>query len=183
MDLDNQFYAKFVALKQRKAGLKTLIAIGGWNDSMSPKYSQMVSDPNKINTFVNSVLAFLQRYGFDGLDLDWEYPATAADKAGLTQLLAALRSAFAPYGYLLTLAVNVGQPTIDAGNDRFIYILYVCMYVCMYYIICIYIYINKYIYISIYYKYTYILCIYVYIFIHSYIYYTLKIVDSKKFES
>jgi hypothetical protein len=121
MDIDNQFYAKFNALKQRKAGLKTLIAIGGWNDSMSPKYSQLVSDPNKIKTFVNSVLTFLQRYGFDGLDVDWEYPATAADKAGLTQLLAALRSAFAPYGYLLALAVNVGQPTIDAGKNQFIY--------------------------------------------------------------
>lgn len=35
----------------------------------------MVSDPAKRATFTNSVIAFLQRYNFDGLDFDWEYPA------------------------------------------------------------------------------------------------------------
>ena len=35
----------------------------------------MVSDPAKRAVFVNYVVAFLQKYDFDGLDFDWEYPA------------------------------------------------------------------------------------------------------------
>lgn len=35
----------------------------------------MAADPAKRAVFVNSVLEFLPKYNFDGLDLDWEYPA------------------------------------------------------------------------------------------------------------
>lgn len=39
-------------------------------------FFQMVSDPAKRATFVNSVVSFIQKYDFDGLDFDWEYPAS-----------------------------------------------------------------------------------------------------------
>lgn len=35
----------------------------------------MVSDPSQRTKFLNSVIAFIQKFGFDGLDFDWEYPA------------------------------------------------------------------------------------------------------------
>ena len=45
---------------------------------------QMVADPAKRSTFIQSSLDLIQREGFDGLDMDWEYPAdrggVAADK-------------------------------------------------------------------------------------------------------
>lgn len=46
----------------------------------------MVADPAKRAKFVNSVVNFLIKYNFDGLDFDWEYPANRggveADKVG-----------------------------------------------------------------------------------------------------
>ena len=35
----------------------------------------MASNPSSRATFTASVVDFLLKYGFDGLDFDWEYPA------------------------------------------------------------------------------------------------------------
>uniref|UniRef100_A0A0P5AUM3 Brain chitinase and chia n=1 Tax=Daphnia magna TaxID=35525 RepID=A0A0P5AUM3_9CRUS len=118
-DIDLGGYQKFVALKTQNSKLKTMIAIGGWNDSNdgTGKYSKLVASSTNINTFVNSAVAFLQLYKFDGLDLDWEYPSTAADKVGFANLIVALKNAFLPFGFLLSAAVPASQFTIDAGYD------------------------------------------------------------------
>jgi GH18 family chitinase len=34
----------------------------------------MAADASKRKTFIDSLVPFLERYGFEGVDLDWEYP-------------------------------------------------------------------------------------------------------------
>ena len=63
-------YLRFNSLKNVNKNLKTLIAIGGWNEG-SIKYSNMASKPETRKVFVDSVISFIEKYGFDGLDLDW----------------------------------------------------------------------------------------------------------------
>ena len=58
----------------KKKGIKTLVALGGWNDSKGSKYSKMVSTKESRRKFILSALVFIEKYGFQGLDLDWEYP-------------------------------------------------------------------------------------------------------------
>ncbi|CAL4061014.1 unnamed protein product, partial [Meganyctiphanes norvegica] len=105
-------YKKFTALKQKKAGIKTLLALGGWNDSLEGngnKYSVLVASASKRQSFITHAITFLQTYGFDGLDLDWEYPGyygNAADKANFATFVQELKTAFQPHGFLLTAAVS-----------------------------------------------------------------------------
>lgn len=46
----------------------------------------LASDPGKIATFVKSAWVMAAKYGFDGIDLDWEYPE-AKDRFNYIDLL------------------------------------------------------------------------------------------------
>lgn len=96
LDIDNNGYGRFVGLKANNPDLKTLLAIGGWNEG-SEKYSAMASDEESRKTFVQSAVNFTRENNFDGLDIDWEYPANRGgqpeDKKNFALLISELREA------------------------------------------------------------------------------------------
>ena len=51
------------------------MAIGGWIEG-SARFSELVASRETRDNFTNSAIRHLRRYNFDGLDLDWEYPAS-----------------------------------------------------------------------------------------------------------
>ena len=123
-DLDNDFYKKVLALK--KKGIKVTIAIGGWNDSLGSKYSNLVNNPAARAKFVKHVVDFIEEHGFDGLDLDWEYPkcwqvdcskGPDSDKEAFALWIKELKEAFKPKGYLLSAAVSPSKKVMDLGYD------------------------------------------------------------------
>lgn len=123
-DIDNKFYEKVAAFKSK--GLKVLMALGGWNDSEGDKYSRLVNSPSARQKFVAQVLHFIEKYGFEGLDLDWEYPVCwqvdckkgpQSDKESFSQLVKELSDEFKPKGLLLSAAVSPSKKVIDAGYD------------------------------------------------------------------
>ncbi|EXM21885.1 hypothetical protein FOTG_10183 [Fusarium oxysporum f. sp. vasinfectum 25433] len=82
--------------------LEVWIAIGGWAMNDPGKYRTVFSDlaksEKKQDDFFDSLITFLQRYDFDGVDLDWEYPV-AENRGGIEEdfenyvnLLARLRN-------------------------------------------------------------------------------------------
>lgn len=123
-DIDNRFYERVVEYK--KNGIKVTVAIGGWNDSAGDKYSRLVRSAAARARFIKHVIEFIEKYGFDGLDLDWEYPVCwqvecdkgqADEKQYFATFVEELSKAFKPKGLLLSSAVSPSKKVIDAGYD------------------------------------------------------------------
>ncbi|XP_069678397.1 acidic mammalian chitinase-like [Periplaneta americana] len=119
-DIDLGGFSKFNAMRNQNPSIKTMIAIGGAGAS-SQTFSKVINDPNKRNAFANNIVNFVQKYGFNGADIDWEYPAAfggpASDKSAFVELVKQLRSLFNQHGYILSAAVSAGVDTIDPGYD------------------------------------------------------------------
>lgn len=85
-------------LKARHPHLITMISVGGW--TLSGRFSDVALTQASREKFAASAVRFIRQYGFDGVDIDWEYPgggglpsnvSRAEDKQNFTKLLAELR--------------------------------------------------------------------------------------------
>ncbi|XP_055709489.1 mucin-2 isoform X2 [Phlebotomus papatasi] len=127
-DIEQGGYAKFTGLKTYNKNLKCILAIGGWNEASS-RFSPMVASPERRQQFVRNTIKFLRQNHFDGLDLDWEYPAfrdggKPRDRDNYAQFVQELREEFDRESkktgrtrLLLTMAVPAGTEYIEKGYD------------------------------------------------------------------
>jgi chitinase len=106
-------------LKVANPNIKTLISLGGW--TLSSHFSAIAADPVQRESFIDSCVDFMLAYGFDGIDVDWEYPVGGGlypgvpeDKENYTLLLSEFRTRLDQIGsdYLLTIAAPAGATTI-----------------------------------------------------------------------
>jgi chitinase len=108
---DKTNFPQLFQLKQNYPTLKTLISVGGANQSAN--FPCATDSPTARRTLAQSCVQFMKKNGFDGIDIDWEFPA-AAETQSFTDLLRELRHALDEQGtadsqhYLLTIAAPAG---------------------------------------------------------------------------
>lgn len=73
---DPEFIKTITNYKSSNPNLKVIASIGGWNFPSS-LFSKMVSSSKSRGAFIASLKDVLQKYQFDGVDIDWEYPCSS----------------------------------------------------------------------------------------------------------
>lgn len=111
-------------LLMKKPSLKTLLSIGG-GGSNTTAFALMASNASHRKVFINSAIALARKYGFHGLDLDWEFPKDAVEMENLGTLFAEWRHAIDLEAtasgrprILLTAAVYFAQYFFLRGEKR-----------------------------------------------------------------
>ncbi|MEV5613307.1 chitinase C-terminal domain-containing protein [Streptomyces sp. NPDC052225] len=99
MDPDLPYKGHFNLLnkfKKQHPNVKTMISVGGWAETggyfddagkrvdSGGFYSMATNADGSVNqagidTFADSAVAFIKKYGFNGVDIDYEYPTTMKD--------------------------------------------------------------------------------------------------------
>lgn len=109
-------------LKLANRNLKVLLSIGGYTYSQDGHFA-FLTDASARTTFVNSAVQMVQDYGFDGIDIDYEYADSDDTAEGFADLLTELRTAFD------NLATQKGDSTpyqitvaVPAGSQNYVWL-------------------------------------------------------------
>lgn len=116
--LDNPQAASAIIAKAHTHGVKVLLAVGGWSYQSVPledTFKSATATADKSKVFAENIIAMAKEYGFDGVDIDWEYPRNGEDSARqYAELMRYLSERLKQENMLLTVAVMPGK-TVDGA--------------------------------------------------------------------
>ncbi|KAL2214326.1 endochitinase [Sarocladium strictum] len=120
-DVGNNAYGcvkQLYLLKKSNRHLKTMLSIGGWTWSVN--FPAAAASASTRATFAKSSVTLMKDWGFDGIDVDWEYPESETEAANMILLLQAVRDELDAYskehanGYHFQLSIAA-----PAGPDKY----------------------------------------------------------------
>ncbi|MGA9526688.1 MAG: glycoside hydrolase family 18 protein [Terriglobales bacterium] len=110
--------------KAHQNGVKVLLGLCG-------PFNEFDDNPAAMATLVGNVWMFANEHGYDGVDVDWEYP-TIGEANTFYSLMASLRAAFSSPTYLISADVppwagaGYALPQVDQFVDFFNIMMYEC---------------------------------------------------------
>ncbi|EDW10538.2 LOW QUALITY PROTEIN: moj9 [Drosophila mojavensis] len=88
LDLGKGLYRTVTRLKRKYPNLRVLLSVGGDKDietgddakDLPNKYLELLENPTGRARFVNTIYALVKTYGFDGVDIAWQFPKNKPKK-------------------------------------------------------------------------------------------------------
>jgi chitinase len=90
-------------------GSKFLLSLGGWGNDIG--FEVISADADLRELFINNLASICLINGYDGIDLDWEFPDSENDKENLNLLVSEMDSIFSIINpeWLITMAIPVSN--------------------------------------------------------------------------
>jgi len=108
------FLEKALLDKGHKNGVKVMLLLGG-------DFTGLEATAAGLATLLKNVHAFIMEYGYDGIDIDWEYPTSTEDTALFHSLMLGLRSVLPTPQYIISADVAPwGGSGYDFPDTKFI---------------------------------------------------------------
>lgn len=85
-------------------GARIVLVVGGDDPNATAAFSKLANAAETRSRFVSSLVGLVNQLGYDGVDLDWEFPQGKADRDNLAELVIELREAI---GYEKTLSLGI----------------------------------------------------------------------------
>ncbi len=100
-----------VITKARLNNAKVFVGINDGSGDGKTNFKNMASSPAGRNNFIKDLMKKVRQYGFDGVDVDWEYPTTSdGTDASFTLLMKELSdSLHRDARYYLSAAITAGK--------------------------------------------------------------------------
>lgn len=112
LPLENADTAVQIIEEAHENGVKVLLSIGGWAHNgvtLESAFMSATATTEKTQQFGDAIVAMVEQYGFDGVDMDWEHPRVdGTSKDQYTELMTYLSSQLKERDMLLTSAVLSG---------------------------------------------------------------------------
>ena len=102
----NGWKLKQITETAHEHGVRVCISVGGWG--WDAQFEELAADPETRSAFVRNLAAFVDEYGVDGVDMDWEYPDPGHSSQNFLALIRELRLAM-PDRLLTTAVVAHGD--------------------------------------------------------------------------
>lgn len=102
--------------------VKVGLSVGGWSYHdviLESIFVEATNTEKKCQTFSESILAIIEKYGFDGVDMDWEYPRAGISTKQYEYFMTLLRQGLARRCKFLSVAV-IGCSSIAEGQSDYI---------------------------------------------------------------
>lgn len=105
LDIRSGFVMPALIEQAHLAGSRVILVVGGANSYGA--FAAMAADSSDRTSFVRNLVAFVVEHGYDGVNIDWEFPQTSADRQNLSALMAELRTGLDATGRQLELSIAI----------------------------------------------------------------------------